>query len=315
MEKGLVQKNGDLFLGIDVGGTAIKYALMNGDSEILEKGETPTPLTDLETYLDALESVYLPYKGNVKGIAMSAPGTIDSDRGYFYTGGTLNDFVQNLNLQELLEERFQIPVRIENDAKCAALAESWNGSLKGCSDAVVIVFGTGVGGGILKDGRIHKGRNFSAGELSFLIIGDDLAKDQSYMNHEGGTIGLQERAGKALGVAPETLDGRKIFEMANQGDERVIAAIESFTYPIARLIYNIQVFYDPEKIAIGGGISRQPLFLQMIQKNLDRIYRDMVHDVVIGQKAEVVCCEYLSDANLVGALRHFLLSMEGESSI
>lgn len=300
----------DCFLVIDVGGSAIKYALMDIKADILEKGEVPTPLTNLEDYLNTLESIYHSYENQVKGIAMSAPGTIDSDTGYFYTGGMLQDFVHEVNLQQMLEERCGIPVRIENDAKCAALAEAWSGSLKDCRDGVVIVLGTGVGGGLIKDGCLHKGRNFAAGELSFLIIGDDLEDDNSYMALTAGTVGLRKRAGKAIGVDPDSLDGRMIFERANAGDEAVIAAIDEFTRPIARLIYNIQVFYDPEKIAVGGGISRQPLLLQLIQKNLDQIYERMIHPVVIGQKAEVVCCKYLSDSNLIGALYHFLSSME-----
>lgn len=106
--------------------------------------------------------------------------------------------------------------------------------------------------------------------------------------------------------AGRSLDGRKIFELAREGNEGVIQAIDDFTRPIARLIYNLQVLYDPEKIAIGGGISRQPLLFERIQKNLDRIYEQMKLPVIIGQKAEVVSCRFLNDSNLIGALRHFL---------
>lgn len=307
--KSVKVKDMDRFLVIDVGGSAIKFALMDGTSVILEKDEVPTPLTGLSDYLQTLESIYRRYQDQVCGIAMSAPGAIDSDRGYFYTGGYLQDFVHDINLQELLEERCGVPVRIENDAKCAALAEAWTGSLKDCRDGVVIVLGTGVGGGIIKDGRLHKGRNFTAGELSFLIVGDDLGDDRSYMSNLGGTVGLKQLAAKAMKADPDMLDGRMIFERANAGDQAVIEAIDAFTKPIARLIYNIQIFYDPEKIAIGGGISRQPLLLELIRKNLDYIYEHMAYPGVMGQKAEVVCCHYLSDSNLVGALRHFMTSM------
>ncbi|MDY2628473.1 MAG: ROK family protein [Lachnospiraceae bacterium] len=302
-------KDTDCYLVIDVGGTFIKYALMDGTTAILEKDEVPTPLTGLEDYLQTLETIYRRYEGQVCGIAMSAPGAIDSDRGYFYTGGNLQEFIHDINLQELLEARCGVPVRIENDAKCAALAEAWTGSLKDCRDGVVIVLGTGVGGGIIKDGRVHKGKNFTAGELSFLIVGDDLEDDRSYMANLCGAGGLKQLAAKAMDADPETLDGRMIFERANAGDKAVIEAIDAFTKPLARLIYNIQIFYDPEKVAIGGGISRQPLLLELIRKNLDYIYDNMAYPVVMGQKAEVVCCRYLSDSNLVGALRHFMTSM------
>lgn len=118
------------YLAMDVGGSAIKFALMDQGASFVEKGEVKTPLTGLDDYLDALESIYRKYEKQVKieGIAMSAPGTIDSDRGYFYTGGYLQDFVHDINLKELLEERCGVPVQIENDAKCAALAEVWMGA-------------------------------------------------------------------------------------------------------------------------------------------------------------------------------------------
>ena len=89
----------DRFLVIDVGGSAIKFALMDASTVILEKDEVPTPLTGLEDYLQTLEDIYRRYEGQVRGIAMSAPGAIDSDSGYFYTGGYLQDFIHDINLQ------------------------------------------------------------------------------------------------------------------------------------------------------------------------------------------------------------------------
>lgn len=155
------------YLVIDVGGTAIKYACMNENAEFLERGEIPTPIDSLDSYLAALGTIIHRYDHNVEGIAMCVPGIIDSVQGVCITGGNLR-YVKDLPLATLLEERYGLRVSLENDARCAALAELWRGSLKNCADGVVIVLGSAVGGALVKNGSIHKGSHFSAGEISFI---------------------------------------------------------------------------------------------------------------------------------------------------
>lgn len=149
------------YLVIDVGGTAIKYACMNENAEFLERGEIPTPMDSLDSYLAALGTIIHRYGHNVEGIAMCVPGIIDSVQGVCITGGNLR-YVKDLPLATLLEERYGLRVSLENDARCAALAELWRGSLKNCADGVVIVLGSAVGGALVKNGSIHKGSHFSS---------------------------------------------------------------------------------------------------------------------------------------------------------
>lgn len=137
------------YLVIDVGGTAIKYACMNENAEFLERGEIPTPMDSLDSYLAALGTIIHRYGHNVEGIAMCVPGIIDSVQGVCITGGNLR-YVKDLPLATLLEERYGLRVSLENDARCAALAELWRGSLKNCADGVVIVLGSAVGGALVK---------------------------------------------------------------------------------------------------------------------------------------------------------------------
>ena len=111
------------YLTIDVGGTNIKYALMNEEAEIYEKGEIPTPYEGLEVFIDTIFELYTKYYEDreIAALAMSAPGKIDSTTGYFYTSGALK-YISGVNLAERLAERIPVPFAVENDAKAAALA-------------------------------------------------------------------------------------------------------------------------------------------------------------------------------------------------
>ena len=149
-------------LCIDVGGTAIKYGLIDSEVNLTDKGEVPTPYDGVEAYLDVLERLYRGVEDKVQGIAMSVPGVIDSENGICVSGGNLR-FIENFNLAGELGRRVKVPVTVMNDAKSAAMAEARWGALADCRDGVVIVLGTGIGGALIKDGRVHFGKNFAAG--------------------------------------------------------------------------------------------------------------------------------------------------------
>ena len=134
-----------MYLVFDLGGTFIKYAVITETGEIKTKSKIPTPAKvgdTLENLLEALDGVYNQVYEEYKpeGIAMSLPGQIDVDNGIVYGGGRLT-YLHEVNLGKLLSERFgNIPVALENDGKCAALAEIWLGNAKDCNDACVVVF-------------------------------------------------------------------------------------------------------------------------------------------------------------------------------
>lgn len=140
------------YLVFDVGGTFIIYALMDDNAVILEKDKVPTPSYEKygkEDFYRVLDIIAEKYKSQISGIAISMSGMLDSKTGYCVTGGYLT-YVCATPVAEELTERLGVPVTVENDGKCAALAEYWKGSFKGYTNAAVVVFGTGiaVGGGI-----------------------------------------------------------------------------------------------------------------------------------------------------------------------
>ncbi|MGI6109018.1 MAG: ROK family protein [Eubacteriaceae bacterium] len=289
------------YLAIDVGGTAIKYALMNSGREILESGSTPTPYKGVQKYLDTLEGIYQNYAAQVQGIAMSVPGVIDMDHGICVTGGNL-DYIENFPLAEKLAKRCGVPVTVMNDAKSAALAEVKSGALSDIRDGIVLVFGTGIGGALIKDGRLHLGSHLAAGEFSFIIVGDKLEPASAWA-FQNGAVALAAAVAAAKGMKPEQVSGYEVFNWAEAGDSQTLAVLDRFTLEIARQIVNLQTIYDPERFAIGGGISRRPIFTEYIKKNLKMIYSLFPFGM---PEAEVTVCKYHNDANLIGALENYL---------
>ncbi len=290
-------------LCIDVGGTAIKYGIIDSDVNLTDKGEVPTPYDGVEPYLDALEQLYRGVADKVQGIAMSVPGVIDSENGICISGGNLR-FIENFNLAEELGRRVKVPVTVMNDAKSAAMAEARWGALADCRDGVVIVLGTGIGGALIKDGKVHFGKNFAAGEFSFISLGENMDSQDNTWAGRAGNPRLRTLVANAKGIEdPETITGFDVFRWAGEGDPLVLMALEQFTRGIAHMIINLQVIYDPDRFVIGGGISRQPLLLEYIQKNLNYFYTQFKWP---GEKADVTTCKYFNDANLIGAYSYFL---------
>ncbi|MEG0276168.1 MAG: ROK family protein [Coprobacillus sp.] len=286
------------YLTLDVGGSAIKYALIQEDLEILEKNSVPTPLDSLETFVETIGKLYDQYKDCIEGIAISMPGVIDPDKGFAYTGGALK-YIVDLQLVDILKQRCPTNISIGNDAKCAANAEVGFGVLKDVDDAVLIILGTGIGGCLVKDRKVHTGKHFSAGEFSFMYTNADQHNDHRQVwSIRNGISGLLKRVQDEL-KTEEKFDGKQIFEMANQGNEDVLRALDLFTKDLAVQIYNIQSIFDPEKVAIGGGISAQPILFECLEKNLEKIVNQFDFPI---KHPFVVPCHYRNDANLIGAL-------------
>lgn len=291
------------YLTIDIGGTFTKYAVMDETLKIYEKSKVPTAKESVDAYLDMLVELYEKYRGQVAGVAISAPGMIDSEKGFMRTGGSIY-CIENLEVIKLLEERIDVPVTIENDAKCAALAEMTWGSLKGCKTAAVLIIGTGLGGALFVDGKLVRGQHFMAGEFSYLV--SDAAGALNSDNMIGYLVcapALIRLVAEKKEISVEGLTGEEVFRMANEGDEAVLEALRLFARRVAMQAMNCQYMIDPEKIAIGGGISAQPLLLQMVREELVKI------DAIFPQRnplPNITVCKYFNDSNLIGALSVYL---------
>lgn len=295
------------YLAIDVGGTFTKYAVISDECQIIEKDKSPTIVEPLEDFITSLVHIYEKYKGRVDGIALSMAGIIDSTMGFMYTGGNIT-CIKNLNIVEVLENRCGVPVSVENDAKCAALAEVWKGALMDCKDAIVVVCGTGIGGAVIHDRKVLKGIHNMTGEFSYIMT--DAEPEYSLDNSLAGNTSIRsliQFVAKHTGLPAEELNGEKVFKLANCGDENAVKGIREYVKHLAIQINNYQFMFDPEKIVIGGGISVQPLFLQMIKEELKKINAVYPWDLPI---ADVSVCRFFNDANLIGAVYVHMKSQE-----
>lgn len=304
------------YLVFDAGGTFIKYALMNENAEILEKDKAATPYFENHTkedFYQVLDSVVEKYKNQIEGIAISMPGMLDNRNGYCVTAGYLAYLVGSFVAVELTE-RYNLPVTVENDGKCAALAEYWRGSLKGYENGAVVVLGSGVAGGIILNGQLYRGNHFTAGEYSYICADSpEPDKMESYWGLTGGAQGLAAFVAKYTGENPKNYDGVKIFKLANEGNEAVLKGLKAFTDNLAVQIYNLNIFLDLDIIAIGGGISQQPLLLEYVQKSLDEMLEKIPLRSVSPYVPEpkITNCKFFNDANLIGALYHYR-NLKGE---
>ena len=289
-------------LTMDVGGSSIKYALMDEARNLTEYGKVPTPHGSRSAHLDALAGIYQKFQGRVQGIAMSYPGIIDSEAGVCKTTGAL-ELGLDFPLVQELEARCGVPVTVMNDAKAAALAEASWGALAGCDDGIVIVLGTGIGGALIKDGKVLMGKHFSAGEFSTICLDEHVDSIDHTWCGLNGSHKLIVTAACAKGVDPASINGEDVFRWVNEGDEAVCMALDRFTATLAMMIRNLQLIFDPERIAIGGGISQQPKLMESLQKSLAHHQR-MAAPYGMPE-AEVVTCKYFNDANLIGAYAYF----------
>ena len=146
----------------DVGGTEIKYSVMDEQMHRTDTGSVPTPRDTQEHFLDALYALYAPHKDEVEGIAVALPGFVDNKTGYVSNGGALL-YNTGTPVGQRIREKCGCPVSLENDGKAAAIAELRAGVLQGCTNAAVFLIGTGVGGGIIANGELVRGVHFTAG--------------------------------------------------------------------------------------------------------------------------------------------------------
>ena len=287
-------------LSVDIGGTYIKYAHMLSDMSILHSGKIPTPQAGREELVEAIAELFDGFEG-AEGIGIAMPGIIDAESGTCLVGGALR-YNEGFSLGKAISERCCVPVHVENDAKCGAMAEATQGILKDVSNGIVLLFGTMIGCGIIIDHKLYKGKNFAAGEVSYIIPRPDNRVDYpNVWGNSGGTPRLCKLYAEKKGL--EKCSGTEVFDAVESGCEAAVSSLKEYCHELAVQIFNLQTVIDPERIAIGGGISARPVFIEYLKTSLDELYEQCPYPL---PKAEIVPCKFQKDANLIGALQCFL---------
>lgn len=277
---------GKYCFGVDVGGTTVKMGFFDTEGNLLEKWEIPTRteeggkniLPDVaESILDKIKEREVS-REEIIGVGIGAPGPIDG-RGTVYNAVNLG--WGTFSIKNELQSLLNIPVEAGNDANVAALGEMWKGGGQGHSSLVAVTLGTGVGGGIIADGRILSGATGAAGEIGHIHVMDGETERCNC-----GNYGCLEQYTSATGIVrlakrrlakddkPSTLrnhqeiSAQTVFDAVKEGDELAVEVAEQFGEILGKALADIAGVVNPEIFVIGGGVSKAgPILLDFIQKN------------------------------------------------
>ena len=208
-----------------------------------------------------------------------------------------------------MKEKTGLDGAIENDANCAALGECWLGAAKDEKDSAFVVCGTGIGGALVKDKKIHTGIHKHGGEFGYCVIDIDISDENNirYLtwSQVGSTYNTAKDIAERKGIDMDNFDGIKAFELYDNKDEIAIQEINKFFRYMALGIYNIQYTFDPEVIVLGGAICERPGFINEINTKI----KELMNIVGAGKVIPVIRkAKYGNDANKIGALYNFLNS-------
>ncbi|MGX6978069.1 ROK family protein [Vagococcus elongatus] len=301
-----------MYIGFDIGGTSIKYGVLNEQGEIIEKAMISTN-HEKESLLQDLANITKKYQQqypDIKGIGVSAPGIIQKD-GFMTTAGAIRPLYET-NLKEEIEQRTGLPTAVENDANAAAIAEKWLGAAQGIDNYLCMVLGTGVGGGIVINGEVYRGAHGMAGEFGYMMINELPTAgniEHSSLNLRGAVVGGLSRLYNAARKkehpeTEETLGAKEIFQRAEDGEPLAGQILARYYEELASGLLSLLSAFDPEVILIGGGISANEVFMTGLQeKTLELAKRHGSISFLLGKTiGEIKQAKLKNDAGMIGAV-------------
>ena len=272
--------------GVDVGGTTIKMGFFETDGKLIDKWEIKTNtenggaaiLPDIAKGIDEKLAQEGISKDDVQGVGVGVPGPVSGD-------GVVNRCVNlgwgTVNVAEELGALTGLTVKVGNDANVAALGELWQGGAKGCKDAVMVTLGTGVGGGVIIDGKIVAGFHGAGGEIGHITVNPD-EEDACNCGQHGcleqyaSATGIVRMAKKKLAACEDAttlrsfdpLTAKDIFDEAKNGDAVAKELVNDLGYMLGSALSNLACVVNPETIVIGGGVSKAgAILIDTVQEN------------------------------------------------
>lgn len=302
-------------IGVDLGGTNMRVAVLNPDGEVLMKFKEATHASDGRQRVAArlLEHIRVQafragetgYK--VEAVGIGAPGVIDIEKGIVVKSPNFPDW-NNFGLRQWLETELSIPVFIENDANAAALGEQWRGAGRGINSMILITLGTGVGGGLVLNKEIWHGADGMAGEVGHItIIPDGRVCScgnrgclETYASARGIVQSYREaldRQGVPMSDQRRGFSSEMIYKAAQDGDGTARAIMEDMGRHLGIGLAGLINIFNPEMIVIGGGVmAAWQLFIDAAKREV--MWRAFE---VLAKRARIVPAELGDDAGMVGA--------------
>ena len=304
-------------IGIDLGGTNIAAGVVDSSFNILSKASTPTkrprPCRDIcadmvKVALDAVEQAGLS-ADDIESVGVGAPGTVNSETGTIEYSNNLDFY--NEPVADYIAELIHKPVYIENDANAAAYGEYIAGSAKGASDAVCITLGTGVGGGIIIDGKIYSGFNFAGAEIGHMVVEADgplcTCGRRGCFEVFSSATGLIRMTKEAMDADPTSkmhemmgdhISGRLAFNAMRAGDESAKKVVDKYIKYLAIGITNTINIFQPEILCIGGGVCNEG---DALMTPLREAVKEQVYSKRSAKNTEIVRASLGNEAGIIGA--------------
>ncbi len=285
-------------LGLDIGGTKINIGLISG-SKIIKSQKFPTKAKQgKNAVIKNIISIAREFFNNkVSAIGIGIAGQVDQNKGVIISSPNFPKNFKNINLKKILEKEFKVPVFIDNDANCFILAETKYGAAKGYKHVVGLTLGTGIGGGIIINGKLYRGWQGTAGEFGHTTIGPEEIKCSC------GKKGHFEilASGTAMVNIYKKLTGKKsntfeIEELAKNGDKKALQTIDTMAKYLKIGLANIIKTLNPEIIVIGGGMVRvKPLWSKLKEEPRKGIFYTTL------KKTKIVKTKLDDNAGILGA--------------
>ena len=305
--------------GVDIGGTTIKIGLFETSGNLIEKWEIPTRTQENGTYIlnDIAEAIAAKLaeknisEKEIEGIGVGVPGPVGDD-GTVYKCVNLGWSVFNVAIE--LERKTGFKVKVGNDANVAALGEMWQGGGKGYKNLVMVTLGTGVGGGIIIDGKIYSGSNFAGAEIGHTVI--EVDGPQCACGRKGcfevfsSATGLIRMTKEAMEADKDSVmhkitaerkgkvTARTSFDAMRMGDKTAKAVVDKYIKYLAAGITNTINIFQPDILCIGGGVCNEgdPLLLPVKE-----LVKQEVYTKNSPKNTEIVIAKLGNDAGIIGA--------------
>ncbi len=262
-----------LYLGVDFGGTKVNFTVMKGKEFInlakIRTGSISSVYDIVDRVSVGMEKIGI---DKIRAIGIGIAGMVDQIKGvgvYLTNLGKLT----NVNLTDILFEKFGVPVFIDNDVDAALIAEKELGALRGIRNAVFISVGTGVGGGILIGGKIYIGKNGFAGEFGHITVRDNGLKcncgKRGCLETESSGTGIERyvrnRIKKRWKTRIDKIEAKRIAAFAKSGDLLAIEAYQNAVHYLALTTGNLINIFNPEKVIFGGGVVESGLIVESVK--------------------------------------------------
>lgn len=302
---GLAASTAPRVLAFDVGGTWVKYGIVDADGRLLCSDQLATQsepdgkalLTRLLAVAEPLVARHAP-----AGIAFSTLGIIDAAEGRLVGAVEAIAGYFGQSPKECFERAFGVPVVVENDGNCVALAEGWTGAAAGVRHYLALTLGTGIGGGIVIDGRLYRGANGAAGEWGYMLVDGKVWEDHASPR---GLAAAAEKARPGCG-----LDAEGVFAARDRGDAEMAAVVSAWFGLLATGLANLLFAFNPSRVVIGGGITaRGPAFLQELRAEMRLRLRPEFY-----RMCDIALASAGNQAGLLGAARLWLTQQGGPAT-